>query len=46
MSANETEGLELELEIKAEEIEQKIAPGERVRPFTGGANAWGGREIF
>ena len=43
MDAKKTEGLELELEIKVEELEQKIAPGELVWPFPGGGNPWGGR---
>ena len=34
------EGFELELEIKVEELEQKIAPGELVWPFPGGGG-WG-----
>lgn len=34
-------GLELELEINVEELEQKIAPGDLVWPFGGGGGGWG-----
>ena len=43
MEPKNIEGFELELEIKVEELEQKIAPGELVWPFPGGGNPWGGR---
>ncbi len=43
MEPKNIEGIELELEIKIEELELKAVPGELVWPFPGGGNPWGGQ---
>ena len=40
MEPKNIEGIEIELEIKVEELEHKVAPGEIVWPFPGGGG-WG-----
>ena len=42
MEPKNIEGFELELEIKVEELEERIAPGELVWPFPGGGKGGGG----
>ena len=42
MEPKNIEGFELELEIKVEELEERIAPGELVWPFPGGKGKGGG----
>ncbi len=41
MEPKNIEGFELELEIKVEELEERIAPGELVWPFPGGKGKGG-----